>query len=100
MSKPKHTPGRWVWNGSFDGGCNIQMRGGSYFIAKVPWYGDTERTVANARLIAEAPAMYEALRAIVTHPSYAEMEDGETGEPCNLIAAARAILARIEGENE
>lgn len=42
--------------------------------------------------------LLEALRAIVMHPSYAESEDGETGEPCELIAECRAAIAKAEGK--
>lgn len=48
---------------------------------------------ANARLIAEAPAMLEAMRDAL---SASDANDGDS--LLNAIAAFRPILARIDGE--
>ena len=52
---------------------------------------DREETKANARLIAEAPAMLDALRELLA--------DKYLADPINAdrMASARAILARIDG---
>lgn len=47
---------------------------------------------ANARLIAAAPELVEALRAIVP------FADDFTASGCEAIRNARALLARIEGD--
>lgn len=95
----KHTPGPWE---AADRGDYSDLRGNSRIvlgddrrIAIVQHSGCAEDE-ANARLIAAVPDLLEALRAIITHPAYAESEDGETGEPCELIAAGRDAIAKAE----
>ena len=53
-----------------------------------------EQAEANARLIAEAPAMVELARAFV---SYLEDDSRSERRRQACLAEARAILARIEG---
>ena len=51
-------------------------------------YGDSGEEVANARLLAAAPEMYGLL-----------IELAETGDEGPIAIAARALLARIEGDS-
>lgn len=55
-----------------------------------------EESAANARLIAEAPAMAELLERIV-NSDMAQMAEDE-GRVCAELPDARALLARLEAE--
>lgn len=87
----KHTPGPWVchsgmvWkpDGSEDG---IPI---AHMDRSTPATRPTERD-ANARLIAAAPEMYEALRAIVA-------ETDNLAEIVLPIDRARAAIRKVEG---
>lgn len=92
MSAPKHTPGPWTNSPprvSLDGDCFVYGPEG-LAIARV--YGvcprDTDAREANARLIAAAPELYEALK--YTH----EFMRGAFVGPFPGIEAA---LAKAEG---
>jgi hypothetical protein len=88
MSAVKHiTPGPWCVESSLagDNGFHaIRAAGSGDWIAST-WAGPHE---ANARLIAAAPDLYEALRECVR--VYSRVADES---PC--IAAARAALAKV-----
>ena len=55
-----------------------------------------DEALANARLIAAAPDMYEALSEFVRE--YDGFEDGD-GNPCPTLARAIAALAKANGED-
>ena len=64
----KHTTGPWHWNG----GCNVTVGSGAYMIAATSrWQWEEEQNrptseqIANARLIAAAPELLEALIGVV-----------------------------------
>ncbi|WP_335308112.1 hypothetical protein [Sphingomonas phyllosphaerae] len=66
----------------------------------MPWpteidSGDMSRVEANARLMAAAPELLEALECMVA--TYADMQDGN-GDPCPDVIAARAAIAKAQGE--
>lgn len=42
--------------------------------------------------------LVDALSKIVNHPSYLLMEDGETGEPCELMEHGREVLEEVKQE--
>jgi hypothetical protein len=85
MSGTKHTPGPW----RVEHGRTVQIHGGNHWIATLKCGSCPAHEIGNARLIAAAPEMYEALRAIV------DDLQGLTHEP-----TVRAILAKIEGESQ
>lgn len=92
----KHTPGPWVIReGSFIDGPGFRdiasVRG-----AHVPWEHEAQ---ANARLIAEAPAMAEALLRLEQLMRKSGLACVETGCAfCEAAIRIRAILARIDGD--
>jgi len=92
----KHTPGPWrICN--TNRGLYIAGRDPGYF-AEI-FYGDKTSMThfpeqqANARLIAEAPAMLEALRALLD-----AMPAPATRKLTAAWDGARAILSRIDGK--
>jgi hypothetical protein len=90
----KHTPGPWGYfchhtEGSWHIGANpTTYAKGDPTIANLGQIGDQE---ANARLIAAAPEMLEALRGLLS-----ETEDGIATCPLTRIRA-RAAIAKAEG---
>ena len=99
MSIQQHTPGPWPWGFTGDG-KRIVIGGGlvegpnGYEVAEV--YSDDcpqEVAEANARLIAEAPAMLAALRDVAAG-RWGWLVDGDGSD------TIKAILARIDGRAE
>ena len=96
----KHTPGPWKVNSM------TRIEGPSYgLIASVRGCLDDQTTHDNARLIAEAPAMVEALRDAVrwvakgvADGAYASCVAPHGAEAC--LRKMEAILARIDGLSE
>jgi len=87
----KHAPAPW----SHDGGAVFDA--GDWFVAHVDRHqSGPETTHANARLIAAAPEMYEALRRLLAAHAPICEGDGDMGtdEDCDF---ARAALAKVEG---
>ena len=91
MSTPKHTPGPWEVTGPHSREV-ITTNPGTYklrmTVAKVGGYWDGEAQ-ANAALIAAAPVMYEALRAII--------KNWERGDLAAAVRQGAAALAQAEG---
>ena len=93
-----HTPGPWVCQPAEDDGsiCIVGANLGGLVGAAHCWpteidAGGSDRVRANARLIAAAPELLEALTAMV-----ALLEDDGWSWPQQL-ADARALIAKIEG---
>ena len=105
MTKAQHTPGpweitghgsrptpcTWVSLGDEDDGNSLEVVGGNH--------------VTNARLIAEAPAMLDALRKAIAvindfMPNIANCSLDDYAALNEVLVEAPAILARIGGRNE
>jgi hypothetical protein len=87
----QYTPGPWdVPNKS------VKIRGCS-FLAQVHWEDD--EAVANARLIAAAPDLLDALQGVMDILGRAESNASGTGAEWDYVgprvAAARAALAKV-----
>lgn len=89
MSNTKHTPGSWVYKDN-----QIMGDDGKELVATV--YGfDTFEKRANGKLIASAPELLEALKALLN----ANTNDGSW----NFAAScdnARRIIREIENQNQ
>jgi hypothetical protein len=96
----KHTPGPW----GIDEGMSVWIMAGPLHVATIPRAADGDWSPANARLMAAAPEMLEALKQIA-----GALEDwasippprDNTGEERALVVAAalaRAVAAKAEGE--
>jgi hypothetical protein len=85
--KNTHTPGPWqVYNGGAIIGT-IEYASGVEYIANVRHIPN--ESMANARLLASAPDMFDALQAIVD--AYGERDT-------LLMAQVKAALAKAKGE--
>jgi len=97
----KHTPGPWTFTKAR---TIIHISNGVRPIAEVPCRAD-KRTVypeaeANARLIAAAPEMLEALKAFAEMPTSDESPGTHPDHDMDeLIFAARAAIAKAEGSH-
>jgi len=108
MTKAKHTPGPW-W-ADFDGentfdGVEIQQVGRLHYVpvANVPVdYTDREEREANARLIAAAPDMYEALCKLeywfdTDQEILDAMSDYDRRDHFEKLEMIRAAIAKAKG---
>jgi hypothetical protein len=103
MDKPGYTPGPWSvaqpWNGF------SEIRGGNGELvfglaAGVPGEKQPDEICeANARLIAAAPEMFEALQNILLCPAILDELNGDN-ETNNAVAKARAALSKALGEGQ
>lgn len=91
MSEAKHTQGPWqVSNWYSTSGQSCGISNGILGVAAVYGTGRTEAE-ANARLVASAPELVAAVRALLTYFS-TKTDDA----PC--VVAARAAVAKALGE--
>lgn len=106
MSATKWTPGPWVWRYDnwlvgADGESVLEAsdNGASYGMHScvISHHYAPAVAAANKRLIAEAPAMAEALRALVAWKSAIDKLAPELGGLLVSIYQAEALLARLEG---
>lgn len=103
----KHTPGPWSVPHSADeeSGCSCgyvfsESQRGFGAVATVPFGGEDENyplAKANAKLIAAAPDLLEALQPFL---DFADRELDLHGDviPESIIEAARAAIAKAKGE--
>ena len=89
-----HTPGPWITNGG-----QIETEQGVYnggIIATVGIVNHQDATdIANARLIAQSPAMYDSLKELL---HYAETPgDFIEEEVKNVLEYGAIVLAKVEG---
>jgi hypothetical protein len=85
MTEAKHTPGPWQ-SCNYDGRCRVIL-GDDLRIAVV--LGDHDESAANARLIAAAPDLLEALELWLSAADIHTFDDAK--------AKARATIARAKG---
>lgn len=91
-----HTPGPWDDcapgdYSDFNGHSIVILSAVSHRVAVVQ--GDDKEAIANARLIAAAPGLLEALKAIIE-----EQDQNEGYCTCKTYDAARAAIAKAEGK--
>ena len=89
MSTPNHTPG--PWHVGLKPGPMVYGPQGEQIVGLNVML-DSDEVLANAKFIAAAPAMYEAIRKVIEHRAKEYLDN--TVEPyCSLVAA----LAQAEG---
>lgn len=94
MNAHSHTPGPWVVadaNGPIEGGTCVQSLHDTYMVASCAHYYPRGTVQANARLIAAAPDLLDALTALL-----AKVHCG-TALECSLCDAARAAITKAKG---
>jgi hypothetical protein len=89
----KHTPGPWVvYDDSNDGKTNrIEIAARGKTVARI-YHSVPEEDLPNARLIAAAPDLLEALNTWLKQYSAEEYED------CPEVVQTRAAIAKATGE--
>jgi hypothetical protein len=92
----KHTPGKWeVYGSETSNAVWVKSANGRICTMK-----PCENDLSNARLIAAAPEMYEALKGLFEHCAmiHKHWGEGSNQKDANLaIAKAQSILTKIEG---
>ena len=100
MSEVKHTPGPWQWTQHFDPTISIYKDG---FGTLARLYDSAAGTgKANARLIAAAPDLLEALKTLVPMLDewHKEHPDCVGDKEPHAIKAARAAIAKATGKTQ
>lgn len=85
----EHTPGPWAADG-----CNIIASG--YIVATVHWHSGASHEAANARLIAAAPDLFDALNVALGWATGGM--DGDWRE-CDHVELMRAAIAKARGQS-
>ena len=89
MSTPKHTPGPWV--------VHTFTISGKEKLEVLDATGTNACVRANAHLIAAAPAMYEALQALLALIGDEDLPDNGELSGASICDFARSALAQAEG---
>ena len=83
----KHTPGPWHYFETEDGRCRVKPLNRKYIVAECSaMEPQCEEQRSNARLMAAAPELLEALRDMVDHGD------------ATAFAKARAAIAKAEAQ--
>lgn len=98
------TPGPWDYFKHTDNSISIMgdTDGADLHVAAMLYTGFPEAVEANARLIAQAPAMLEALEAVLDRCDDLHSRElmGWDSTDAELLNQARAIIARAKGDTE
>lgn len=93
-TKTKHTPGPWIDDGH--DGKDTQIVNSKWgAVAHVIYNGDCSQRVANARLIAAAPELLQALEDVILDW---ETQAAITNANMPSISTARAAIAKATGK--
>ena len=104
----KHTPGPWIGAGPSFGDPLPRYTteivtewededGEVLSICKLPFHHHDDENEANARLIAAAPDLLEALHAMLSHTAMLDPSQGFDGFDHSAVNQARAAIAKAEG---
>ena len=91
MIPPKHTPGPWV--------VHTFTISGKEKLEVLDATGTNACVQANAHLIAAAPAMYEALQALLALIGDEDLPDNGELSGASICDFARSALAQAEGRH-
>ena len=96
----KHTPGPWTTNATYPDLIqhDTKRKGDRLWVAEASLRNTKDEQLANARLIAESPALLEALKEMInqfaTIPGMSKMVHDEKMAVLN----ANEVIARAEGK--
>lgn len=97
----QHTPGPWVTadgHGPIKGGTAVQSTNDTHLICSCTGYYGRDGAQAHARLIAAAPDLLEALKAVLKDEKWhAAMADEVTDGARDNIKMAEAAIAKATG---
>lgn len=102
-NETKHTPGPWIvsehkaHNGCFQIKSFSKFEHRAFLVTETPsWDGVEDK--ANARLIAAAPDLYEAVQGLMLWLMDDAIEAEKNGRKIGAYESARAALAKARGE--
>ncbi|MGZ9981521.1 hypothetical protein ACXXCT_08635 [Bordetella bronchiseptica] len=90
----RHTPGPWKCQLAKSGSGRLQVSGPRGEQIAILWRSSKDTTEANARLIAAAPEMFEALSVL-----YAVAAE-QLGDDWAAVTDAAAVIAKATGEQQ
>ena len=93
MSEAKHTPGPWLADGA-----SVYEERDDFSVICNFWSSSLPEWEANARLIAAAPDLLEALEQLVIEYDDVELADAEPSSLTAAFNAARAAIAKAKGK--
>lgn len=93
----KHTPGPWQ---VVSGGISVDGADGSLICSMTEYKKPTPRQQANARLIAAAPELLEAVKAIAECCDEDYHVRGDSSRLVEIRGIARLALRKAEGEQQ
>lgn len=107
----KHTPGPWMISYHHDGGTEIAIddepgiQGERNYDLATVCHGDPDELLANARLIATAPELLQALKAAHLELHYCSQQLVESGWTVgssvrNALEGASAAISKATGRAE
>ena len=96
MSTPKHTPG--PWHVGLKPGPMVYGPQGEQIVGLNVML-DSDEVLANAKFIAAAPAMYEALQALLALIGDEDLPDNGELSGASICDFARSALAQAEGRH-
>ncbi len=95
----KHTPGPWHYFETEDGRCRVKPLNRKYIVAECSaMEPQCEEQRSNARLMAAAPELLEALNKLVAHVDFIPTDPYYRNETKELMGAARAAIAKAEAQ--
>lgn len=97
MSKAKHTPGPWEVSNLLRSYGSVYVRADRNFVRVYDEWGSEEMQLANARLIASAPELLEALEGLLCWCQGYEA-DKLNPHAFSHMESARAAIAKATGE--
>lgn len=102
MTDPKHTPGPWEFKTAANGDNGILAEGTGVFaeaFAEIRHGGENARdeALANARLIAAAPDLLAALKALRLQALQSTVNDRANEWGMEALGLARCAISKAEG---
>ena len=92
----KHTPGPWTYEQISNNAYVIDENGSAVMLYRNP----DDEMKANARLIAAAPELLEALEGMLAIDQENHQRGHDDDDVCKEVQTARAAIAKAKGEQK